>query len=56
MTIRRFPIDSEVRLYCREKLGCKTDEQIVRKFGPWGRFAFLGYKLARQARRANWIG
>ncbi|MGD0090882.1 MAG: hypothetical protein ABSE73_13270 [Planctomycetota bacterium] len=52
----QIPIDSEVRQYCRDRLGCKSDEQIVRKFCHWGQFAFLGYKFARQARRANWIG
>jgi len=52
----QIPIDPEVRHYRREWLGCKSDAQIVRKFSPWGRFAFLGYKFARQARRVNWIG
>jgi len=35
-----LPIDSEVRAYCREAFGCRTDREIHRRYEPWSRFAF----------------
>lgn len=52
----RIPIDSEVRSYCRLRHKCKEDSDIYTKFERWGDYAFLGYKLGRQARSRNWIG
>lgn len=51
-----IPIDSEVRKYCNTAFGCNTDSEIRSHFSEWGQFAFLGYKLGRQARQDNWIG
>lgn len=49
---RRIPIDSEVRSYCREKLGIETD-QIEPLFARWGDYKFLGYKLHRTMSRLD---
>ena len=43
---RRIPVDSEVRSYCREKLGIEPD-QIEPFFARWSDYKFLGYKLHR---------
>lgn len=43
---RRIPVDSEVRSYCRDRLGIETD-QIEPFFARWGDYKFLGYKLNR---------
>ena len=51
-----IPIDSEVRSYCRSNFLLETDKEIKEMFAHWGKYAFLGYKLGRQARKANWIG
>ena len=51
----RIPIDSEVRPYCAERYGIDGSE-IAAFFEPWGKFAFLGYKLGRTLEGSNWIG
>ncbi len=50
-----IPVDSEVRSFCRDQLGCATDGDIQRSFDAWGDYRFVGYKLMRIARRLNWI-
>ncbi len=52
---RRVPVDSEVRPYLQERYGL-SDKDIPAFFGPWGDFAFLGYKLSRILDGNNWIG
>lgn len=52
----RIPIDSEVKAYCKENYSLTNEAEIHKRFESWGEYAFLGYKLGRQARRLNWIG
>jgi len=51
-----IPIDSEVRSYCRDEFGFNTDHEIRENFEEWGEYQFLGYKLERITKNANWIG
>jgi hypothetical protein len=52
----RIPVDSEVRKYMATRHGTRSDDEIHAAFADWGDYAFLGYKLQRQARDLNWIG
>jgi 3-methyladenine DNA glycosylase/8-oxoguanine DNA glycosylase len=51
----RLPVDSEVRAYARSTLNLSAAD-IAPEFASWGKYAFLGYKMARIIRRDNWIG
>jgi N-glycosylase/DNA lyase len=51
-----IPIDSEVKAFCRKEFGVDQEDAIQKLFKNWGIYAFLGYKLLRQAKKINWIG
>jgi 3-methyladenine DNA glycosylase/8-oxoguanine DNA glycosylase len=55
----RIPVDSEVLHYCRQTLAMSPGtraEDVQSHFDDWGEHRFIGYKVGRILRKANWIG
>jgi N-glycosylase/DNA lyase len=53
----RIPVDSEVIRYIKKNYSAgKTECWIDRRYAPWGRYRWWGFKFEKMLRRQNWLG
>ncbi len=53
----KIPVDSEVSRYILQNHKCRDVERFVdKRFAPWGRYRWWGFKFEKMLKRQNWIG
>ena len=53
----RIPVDSEVKSYVKKNHNSQNAERFVdRRYTPWGRYKWWGFKFEKMLRRQNWLG
>lgn len=53
----KIPVDSEVMSYIKKDYSARRAERwIDRRYAPWGRYRWWGFKFEKMLRRRNWLG